>query len=221
MSTTFDPPAEAEPPAETAIDPSVDTRAELIAAAARMLCEGGPGAISVRKVAAEVGTSTMAVYTHFGGKPELLRSVCIEGFRHLAARLGRVRPSADPVADLAGLARAYRRHALDDPHLFTVMFSRPVTDALTDPEDQMAALSTFLVLVDAVQRAIDAGRFTPQRADELALEMWSGVHGLVSIELGAGLQSTRQATRTLSALVRHLAIGAGDDRELAATSVPG
>ena len=201
-----------------AADP--DVRAALVAETARLLYEGGPDAVSVRKVAAAVGTSTMAVYTHFGGKPELLGAVCSEGFRQLGLRLARVRATDDPVADLHGLARAYRRAARADPHLFRAMFARRVEEVLVDPDDRAAALETFLVLVRGAERAMDEGRLDRQDAGELALELWSGVHGLVSIELGAGLASERQAERTLAALVRHLAVGAGDDRARAEGSVP-
>lgn len=197
-----------------------DVRGRLLHAAARLLAEGGPDAVSVRKLAAEVGTSTMAVYTHFGGKPELLRAVTVEGFRHLAERLATVERTDDPVADLAALAAAYRRAALDDPNLFAVMFGSPVTEVLTDPDDLTAALATFLGLVDGVQAAIDAGRFRPAPADLVALELWIGVHGLCTIELGAGLALPDQAPRTLASYVRHLAIGLGDDPDAAAASVP-
>lgn len=197
-----------------------DVRAALIAEAARLLDEGGPEAVSVRKVAEAVGTSTMAVYTHFGGKPELLRAVCSEGFRQLARRLDRVRRTDDPVADLAGLARAYRRAAHANPHLFRAMFGRPVVELLADPDEQLSALQTFLVLVRTVERAVEAGRFDPGDPGEAALELWSAVHGLVTIELGAGLQSTRQADRALAALTRHLAVGLGDDPARAEASVP-
>ena len=60
-------------------DPTV--RVRLIEAAARILAEEGPGALTLRRVAAEVGTSTMAVYTHFGGMTELRRAVREQGFR--------------------------------------------------------------------------------------------------------------------------------------------
>ena len=198
----------------------VDVRAALVAETARLLDEGGPEAVSVRRLADAVGTSTMAVYTHFGGKPELLRAVCSEGFRQLGRRLDRVRPTDDPVADLLGCARAYRRAAHATPHLFRAMFSRPVTDVLVDPAEQAAALETFLVLVRTVERGMAAGRLTRGDADEVALELWSAVHGLVSIELGAGVQSARQAERALAGLVRHLAVGLGDDPGRAAASVP-
>ncbi len=199
---------------------ATDVRAALIAETARLLYDAGPEAVSVRKVADAVGTSTMAVYTHFGGKPELLRAVCSEGFHQLGRHLARVRRTDDAVADLAAFARAYRRTARADPHLFRAMFARPVGEVLVEPDEQAQALETFLVLVRGVQRAMDAGRLDRVAPDEMALELWSAVHGLVSIELGAGVQSNRQAERALAALVRHLAIGAGDAPDRAAASVP-
>jgi AcrR family transcriptional regulator len=199
---------------------TTDVRARLVAAAAKLLAEGGPDGVSVRRVAAEIGASTMAVYTHFGGKPELLRAVSVEGFRHLAARLAEVEPTDDPVADIAALARGYRRSALDDPHLFAAMFGRNVDAVLGSDEERLEALATFITLVDAVQRAIDAGRFDPTPADLLALELWCAIHGLCCIELGAGLAEPDQAPRTLASLGRRIAIGAGDDPARAAASIP-
>jgi AcrR family transcriptional regulator len=198
-----------------------DVRTRLVAAAAKLLAEGGPDGVSVRRVAAEIGTSTMAVYTHFGGKPELLRAVSVEGFRNLARRLAEVEPTDDPVADLGAMGRAYRRSALDDPHLFTAMFGRNVAEVMATDEERVEALATFITLVDTVQRAIDAGRFAPgPAADQVALELWSGIHGLCCIELGAGLADPDQAPRTLAALGRRMAIGLGDDPARAAASIP-
>lgn len=197
-----------------------DVRSRLVRAAARLLAEGGPEAVSVRKLAAEVGTSTMAVYTHFGGKPELLRAVTVAGFAHLAEVLAEQQRTDDPVADVHTGLMLYRRAALDDPNLFAVMFGRPVTRTLTDDDERDAALATFVTLVDGVQAAIDAGRFRPADAAQVALELWAVVHGICTIELGAGLADAQQAPRTLASAVRHLAIGLGDDPAAAAASIP-
>lgn len=204
----------------TAVPDPTDTRGRLVHAAARMLAEGGPDAVSVRKLAAEVGTSTMAVYTHFGGKPELLRAVTVAGFAHLADVLAEQERTDDPVADLYTGLVLYRRAALDDPNLFAVMFGRPVAETLTDDDERAAALATFVTLVDGVQAAMDAGRFRAGPSDEVALELWAAVHGLCTIELGAGLADADQAQRTLAALIRHLAVGLGDDPVAAAASIP-
>ena len=197
-----------------------DVRVRLIDAAARRLAAGGPEAVSVRALAKDIGASTMAVYTYFGGKPELLGAVALEGFRHLAARLAEVAPTGDPVTDLHLSLAAYRRNALDDPYLFDAMFGGKVDHVLLTVEDRLEALATFVNLVDAVQRCIDAGRFAPTEADMLALELWAGVHGLCCIELGAGLATPDQAPLALASMVRRMAVGAGDDPAAADRSIP-
>ena len=87
-------------------------RRRLLESAAHLLGEEGPSALSARRLAAEAGTSTMAVYTHFGGMPALVRAVVAEGFRRLYERVGAVPLTDDPVHDLhagrGGLPRSTR-----------------------------------------------------------------------------------------------------------------
>ena len=64
-------------------------RPALIEAAARLIATEGASGLTLRRVADAVGTSTMAIYTHFGGMPELRRAVRREGFARLAARAAR------------------------------------------------------------------------------------------------------------------------------------
>src|SRR5436189_5969729 len=58
---------------------STQLRSALIEAAARLIAAKGAAGMTLRGLAEEVGTSTMAVYTHFGGMPELRRAVRREG----------------------------------------------------------------------------------------------------------------------------------------------
>src|SRR5882757_8642830 len=102
--------------------PDPNLRAQLVEAAARVLAEQGPAALSTRRIATEVGTSTMAVYTYFGSMADLVRAVVKEGFARLAKHLDQVATTDDPLADLSNLGQAYRQNAIDNPHLYTVMF---------------------------------------------------------------------------------------------------
>ena len=81
-------------------------REALVETAARLLSEGGPELLTLRRLTQEVGTSTMAVYTHFGSMDDLRFEVAREGFKRLRRRLAAVDHSADPVVDMArpGLA---------------------------------------------------------------------------------------------------------------------
>ena len=71
------------PPRST--DPQL--RERIISTAARLLAV--EGAVSARLLARELGTSTMVVYTHFGGMDELTRQVMRRGFDGFGAELDR------------------------------------------------------------------------------------------------------------------------------------
>src|SRR5215469_12934589 len=98
------------------------TRQRLLAAALRLLEDGGPEALQARRLAAEIGASTMAVYTHFGGMRQLVEAMAREGFARFRRLLAAVPETEDPVADILGLGVAYRDHAVGSPQLYRVMF---------------------------------------------------------------------------------------------------
>ena len=135
-------------------EPSRDVRVELIEAAARVVAEEGRAALTTRRLAAEVGTSTMAVYTYFRGMPELLRAVRQEAFDRFGAHLAAVPPRADPVAEIVELGAAYVRNAVKNPARYRFMFMEKPPD-----EDLGIGISTFERLVEAVRRAMEVGWF--------------------------------------------------------------
>src|SRR6476620_11748049 len=80
----------------------------LIRATVGLLAEQGPSAIKARTVASAAGLSTMVVYHHFGGIPELVRAVADHGFTELGTAFSQVPVTEDPVVDLFVLALTCR-----------------------------------------------------------------------------------------------------------------
>ncbi len=196
-------------------DPSL--RMALLEAAARLVADEGRSGLTLRRLAGEVGTSTMAIYTHFGGMDELRREVRREGFARLRAHLDAVRETDDPVADLAVLGSAYYVSATANPNLYRAMF----LDGPLDEEDLGTGLDTFLHLVHGVARCVAAGRLPradPADAAELAVELWALEHGLVTLQL-AQLLPPAQALARLATTVRSLLLAWGDDPEAYARSM--
>lgn len=152
--------------------------------AAQIISADGQRALSLRGLAADVGTSTAAVYTLFGGKRGLLAAVYRDAFGRLAARLSDVAESDDPIDDLVRLGLAYRQAAVDDPAGYQVIFGGGLGPEDVTEADARAAGHTFDTLLDAVRRAVAADRLptTPQPA-AIATALWGNVHGLVSLEL--------------------------------------
>lgn len=199
-------------------DPEVS--ANLILAAARLLNEEGPSALSTRRLAAAVGTSTTAVYTYFGGMDDLVRAMVHEGFRRLNDRMTEVARTEDPVADVAALGYAYRANAIEHQYLYSVMFGGASLGgfALSDDERQHGRY-TLETLVGAVERCMATGRFRADDPARVAHQMWIGVHGLVTLELGGYLIEPYDADACFQTMVCGMLVGAGDDSAKAEASM--
>ena len=181
-------------------------RTALLETAAHIVAAEGSGGLTLRRLAREVGTSTMAVYTHFGGMTELRREIRHEGFARLGADLAAVEATGDPVADFLVLGWAYYTNGTTDPDLYRAMFM----DGPVDARDAGAGLDTFEQCVAAAQRCIDGGRFDPADALDLATQAWAMLHGIVSLQL-AHLLPADQASAALLASGHNLFRAFGDD----------
>ena len=193
--------------------PDLGVRSALIEAAARLMTEEGPGALTTRRLADAVGTSTMAVYTHFKGMDELKRAVKEEGFARFAEHLGGVDIGSDPVEELTELGTAYFTNAVSNPHLYHFMFmERPLED---EPE---IGFETFDRLVQAVARAIEAGRFRPAEPSDLAMQLWAMAHGLTALYI-AGICTLEDVIGHSTRMAYNLFVAFGDDPEEARRSM--
>ena len=159
-------------------------RRRLLERAGELLSTEGPAAVSLRKIATDVNTSTTAVYSLFGGKPALLEALYDEAFHRFGTHLAAVPVTEDPAEDLVQIGLAYRRSALADPHFYSVLYSKVV-----EPTKQMsrAAGRTFAPVINAVRRAVEQGVYLAEDPEQIAMSMWGIAHGLVSLELNGNL----------------------------------
>jgi AcrR family transcriptional regulator len=160
------------------------TRAALLAAAAEILGREGAAAVTVRRVADHVGTSTRAVYSVFGDKDALLREL----FRLIAETMRRHHEAvpvdaADPLAEIPRLALAYRAAALDQPHLYDFYLGRVPPELKFEEDDIALAWRSFERVLDAVRRCVESGRFPGHEPEAVGLQLWALVHGLAALEL--------------------------------------
>jgi AcrR family transcriptional regulator len=168
-------------------------RARLVAAAIRLLEEGGPESLQARRVAGEVGASTMAVYTYFGGMGKLVAAVAREGFARFARALEAVPETADPLADLFELAMAYREYALANPQLYRMMHGLTAPGGQHLPPLEIDEVMTshrypegreaFGFVYRAVTRALEAGEGTGEDPVQATSQLWSTAHGYVLLEI--------------------------------------
>jgi AcrR family transcriptional regulator len=167
-------------------------RAELIEAAIRLLADQGTEALVLRRVASAAHVSTMCVYSRFGDKVGLLNAVYTAGFARLTNAMSRVEQVPDPQGRIIELGLAYRRFALSNPALYSLMFERVIG---FDPPPELRSHvleSTFSMVFDAVNQAMERGTIDAESPLVAAYTLWTAAHGAVSLEL------THAAQRPLS-----------------------
>ncbi|MCK8644532.1 TetR/AcrR family transcriptional regulator [Mycobacterium colombiense] len=209
-------------------------RDEMLHAAVGLLDEHGPDALQTRKVAGAAGTSTMAVYTHFGGMRGLIAAVAEEGLRQFDAALT-VPATADPVADLFVTGAAYRRYAIGRPHMYRLMFGSTSAHGINAPAHNVLTLSvaeiersypSFAHVVRGVHRCMLAGRITVGAAKDdasvvaTAAQFWALIHGFVMLELAGYYGDDDSAVApVLGAMTTNLLVALGDSPERVALSL--
>jgi AcrR family transcriptional regulator len=181
-------------------------RVRLLDRAGQVLTEEGPQGISLRTLAADVGTSTSAVYSLFAGKRGLVAALYKEAFQRFANELRRVPLTDDPAEDLVQLGLAYRQNARKNPHLYSIMFGTPMPGFEPDAGARAIALGAFEILQDAAQRCVDQSIIAgPVR--ELSLAAWGLAHGLVSLELTGALAADPDPTSLYETVLRNTVAG--------------
>lgn len=163
--------------------PSDDVQPAIIAAAEALLEEGGPAALSVRRIAERASVAPMGLYSRFDGKQGVVDALFTEGFEVLAATIRATRSIEDPVAAFHEAGVAYRALALAHPSRYQVMFLRSVQGHEPSEQAVHAAADSFAALVEAVERGVRSGAFRDADPVGLAQQVWATCHGWVALEL--------------------------------------
>jgi AcrR family transcriptional regulator len=200
-----------------------DVRDQLVEAGMRVLERDGMAALSARKLAAETGTSTMAVYTHFGGMTGLIDAIAGETFVRFTAALTEVEQTDDPVADFFVMGVHYREFALANPQRYQMMFGTSA-DSLDrhhadltvtgSASDRAEFAVSFEALLEVVRRMIGAGRIRDDGASVVAGRLWCLTHGAVLLEIAGFFgHAGHGVTEILAPITVDVLVGMGDDRK--------
>jgi AcrR family transcriptional regulator len=154
----------------------------ILEAASELLSKEGASALSVRRIAAAAGCSTMGLYSRFGGKDGVVDELYAEGFERLVDAMRTAVPTDDPLADLRQGATCYRDSAISNATHYMVMFGGAVPGFEPSDTSHELAHGAFDGFVAKVARCTDAGLFAGS-PDQIAELLWGSIHGLVMLEL--------------------------------------
>ncbi|HEY1632669.1 MAG TPA: TetR/AcrR family transcriptional regulator [Rhizomicrobium sp.] len=159
-----------------------NTAGKIAAATLRILEKEGAGAVSMRRVAALVGITPMAVYHHFPDRESLLRSVTDREFEKLVDYMRKTGKALGSRERLLSSVDYYIDYAFAHPRVFDYVFSQSRPDARRFPADFHARRSpTMNVVADIVAAAMEDGTIAKGDVWEIAFEFWALVHGYIAL----------------------------------------
>ena len=160
--------------------PDLDLRREQLARVAGDVAEAeGWPAVTMRRIAAEIGVTQPVLYSAFpGGRQALVDAVAVAGFAAIAAALEAADP--EPMARM----RAYLEFAATRPHVYEAMFSLPSGLQFGGGGGP-----------EPLQRAFAAIRVVFPGDDTRAEVAWAALHGLATLHIGGRLPEGRAEAR--------------------------
>jgi AcrR family transcriptional regulator len=155
--------------------PDLDLRRDQVIRTARDLAEaGGWAAVTMRRLAGELGVTQPVLYSAFASRQALVDAVALNGFDDLAAALEAA--DASPMPRM----RAYLDFATAHPRVYEAMFSLPTGLAFAVDDAP-----------EPLRRAFRGIRDAFPDADETRAEVaWSTWHGLATLQAAGRLRTS-------------------------------
>jgi AcrR family transcriptional regulator len=167
-------------PAPSAVVARSARAEEVVVAARRLLEEEGAGALTMRRLADQLGIKAPSLYKHLPDKTALEAAIIATGLEEAAARFEAAVDSATTggaatgdaagggAAAISALAGAYREFALAHPHLYRLIHDGPL------PRQHLPA---------GVEERAAAPLLRVAGSRARARALWAFAHGMVMLEL--------------------------------------
>lgn len=158
-------------------------RRSVLAAADDLLRTEGAAAVTVRRLAQEIDSSTTVIYNLFGSKDGLANALYLEGCRLLYEAFAHVPTNTDPSVYLKNLGWAYWDFAYLYPNYYQLMFNGALPD-FTPDKHSLADMATAIDLViAALARFQDDGTLAIADPAQAATATWAALHGVVHLAI--------------------------------------
>ncbi|GAB3569030.1 TetR/AcrR family transcriptional regulator [Spelaeicoccus albus] len=185
-------------------------REEILDVTARMLEETGDSkALSLRKVAREVGVTPTSIYLHFDSLKELTATVKMQAFDRLSAVLMTATADAkgSPRERVRAFVQAYVDFAFAHPGLYQVWF----TSELSVPPDGSPENYIGQTAFDVVRGRL-AEVVGDDQAEMFTVQAWCALHGIILLRTNRPLFNWPDLDSQLDDLVTRLLSAGAPER---------
>lgn len=185
---------------------------EIRATAWKQIGEMGAASLSLRGIAREMGVTAPALYRYYKDRDALVTALLVDAFTAFSNALEAVRDNCaadDHAGQFRAICKAYFGWGVQNPQQYALLFDTPIPGHLFASELGPVAQRSFLILQRVIGEAHAAGKIAdegtalrmpaglqvryellqkmgvpfPTVVTQLALSVWSSMHGITSLYL--------------------------------------
>lgn len=166
---------------------SLDQIKEMVLNAAEtIIVENGAQALTVRKVALEIGYTVGSIYMVFANMQDVLLHIKARTLDRLAAELQGAAGEGDVEGRIRALAQCYSRFAAANINLWRIVFEPASLENETAPDWFEDKIETIFTPIENLFQELRPGSDRAQ-ARHAARTLWCGVHGVCMLALNGNL----------------------------------
>ena len=180
----------------------------VVKAAAGLVNREGLDALTLSRLAQELGIQTPSLYNHIDGMPGLLHAMALLNVHRLAECLGAAAIGRAGADGLKLVAEAYRTYIKENPGLYLSSLRASGSQAAPDPELQ-AGEDRVLQIVLAMLSSLG---LSGEDAIHAARGLRSAVHGFTTLEIAGGFGLPLELDESFARLIALLLAGLASPR---------
>ncbi|RCW64216.1 TetR/AcrR family transcriptional regulator [Saliterribacillus persicus] len=165
----------------------------IVEAAAMILQEEGPEAVTIRRVADKMECSTKIIYNLFNNKDGLIKLLYIEGCNVLATSFKSVSKQENMENYLRDLCETYWDFSRNNRGYYQLMFGGAFHDFKPGDESIHATNTALQQFIEIITEAIEEGLIMEDDPLQVVRVIWASLHGVIHLYLGGHIQSIETA----------------------------
>lgn len=184
-----------------------EIRAMVLNTAEEIVAEGGYAALTMRKIAVEIGYTVGSIYMVFENMSDLILHVNGRTLDRIAEEIEQVVPDSDETC-LEALAKLYLRYASRNYHRWSLIFEHRLPKGANIPEWYRDKIESVFERFEN-----EFAKLLPTLDDgdnkQAARALWAAIHGITMLSLSGKLDviGVEDAEKSLLLMVRHFLAG--------------
>lgn len=193
----------------TMITEETSLRDKILQTTRTLLFSDGYKALSMRKIAREIGVSATSIYLYFDSKDHLVHTLIEESVNDLSVALEQgVEGKSDTLDRFKAIIDSYMEFALNNSEKYQVIYSVQTDRMSRYPKEKFRkARRGYTLLESVIRQGISERIVDLEDATIAAYSIWAQLHGVVSVVLNQRLDSRIDKVRFLEESVDYIVQG--------------